>query len=254
MKDYSRLLFLLPVVGSLFVASVSEVAADETPRSSVESLDEGKAELWKSLSPEEQVKLKQALRSVWSDPAVISARDEVQQASETYHKAVKAAIVRADPSAAKVLGKLHSLSGGPPGDRKGERRGPGFPLPHRGERSIGESMGFPAALGDFSEEEIARFREVESKARETSEVKRIIVELESTREEDAAIRKSKLDLFRKLRMTMLAEMVKIDPQVEALVAKLRPVAGPREGGKGSAGGKGSGRPGSKEGRKRPEGK
>jgi len=253
MKYYSRLLCLLPVVGSLFVASVSEVSAQAAPRGSAKSFDEGKAKIWKSLSPEEQEKLKEALRSVWSDPTVISARDEVQQASETYHKAMKAAINRADPSAAKVLGKLHSLSGGPPGDRKGERRGPGFPLPHRGERSIGESMGFPAALGDFSEVERARFREVESKARETSEVKMIIAELESTREEDEAIRKRKLDLFRELRMTILAEMVKIDPQVEALVAKLRPVAGSREGGKGAVGGKGSGRPESKESRKRPEG-
>ncbi len=250
MKVYPRFLYLLPVVGSLWVASVSEVAAQGPPKGPPESIDGGKAELWESLSEEEREKLKQALREVWSDPTVISARAEVSQASEAYRDAVKAAINRADPSAAKVLGKLHALSGGPP-DRKGDRRGPGFHMSPRGERSIGESMGFPAGLGDFSPEERARFREVEKEAKETAAVKAVIAELEARREKDEAVRKSKLELYRKLRKTVLAEMVKIDPKVEALVTKLRSAADPREGGPGPDGGRGPVRPGGKDGKKRP---
>lgn len=247
MKDFFRFLYLLPVVGSLLVASVSEVAAQEPPKGPPEVLDGEKAKLWESLSEEEREKLKQALREVWSDPTVISARAEVQQASEAYHSAVKAAINRADPSAAKVLSKLQSLSGGLP-DRKGERRGPGFRMSHRGERPIGESMGFSGALGDFSEEERARFREVENEAKATSAVKGVIAELEASREKDDEVRKGKLDLYRKLRKTMLVEMVKLDPKVEELVAKLRPAPGPGS----RDGGKGPGRPGGKDGKKRPE--
>lgn len=250
MKDFPRFLYLLPLVGSLLVASVSEVAAQGPPKGPPEALDGEKARIWESLSEEERDKLKQALRDVWSDPAVISARAEVQQASDAYHKAVKAAINRADPSAAKVLGKLHSLGSGLP-DRKGDRRGPGHRFSNRGERSIGESMGFPAGLADFSEEERARFREVESEAKKSSAVKEVIAELEASREKDEAARMGKLDLYRKLRKTVLAEMVKIDPKVEELVAKLRPEGGPREGGPGPEGGKG-GRPGGKEGKKRPD--
>ncbi|MDA7920328.1 hypothetical protein N9B73_01115 [Verrucomicrobiales bacterium] len=249
MKDFFRFLYLLPVVGSLWVASVSEVAAQGPPKGPPTALDEGEAKLWGSLSEEEREELKQALREVWSDPTVISARAEVQQSSEAYHKAVMAAISRADPSAAKVLSKLQALSRGLP-DRKGDRRGPGFRLSPRGERPIGESMGFPAALGDFSDEERSRFREVENEAKESPAVKKVIAELEASREKDDEVRKSKLDLYRKLRTTVLAEMVEIDPRVEELVAKLRP--GPRESGVRPDGGKGKGRPVRKDGKKRPE--
>ena len=121
----------------------------------------------------------------------------------------------------------------------------------RGDRSIGESMGFPAGLGDFSEEERAHFREVETEAKATTAVKEVIAELEASREKDEAVRKSRLDLYRKLRKTVLAEMVKIDPEVEELVAKLRSAPGPRDGGPGPDGGKGPGRPGGKDGKKRP---
>lgn len=233
MKKYSRLLCVLPLAISLLVFSFSGAQA-QGPKKGAQHLDEKKSELWESLSEEERKQLKEALRKVWSDPTVISARDEVQQASEAYHRAMKAAISRADPAAGKLLSKMNERGGGAPGDRMGERRGPGGPFSRRGDRPVGEIMGFPAALEGFSDEERTRFREAESKARAASAVKEVLAELASSRENDDAIRKGRLQLYQKLRKVMLAEMVKIDPEIEALVVKLRPVgSGPRPGGKDS---------------------
>ena len=56
--------------------------------------------MWDSLSDEEKEKLRTALREVWTDPAVINARDEVKSAAEAYQKEIREAVSKADPSMA----------------------------------------------------------------------------------------------------------------------------------------------------------
>ena len=74
--------------------------------------DDPRTKLWDSLSPEQRDKLREALRDVWIDPAVINAREEVKLATDAYQAAIKAAVSRADPSIAGVMAKIQESNSG----------------------------------------------------------------------------------------------------------------------------------------------
>ena len=69
-------------------------------------------EVWESLSDEQRDKLRQALRDVWTDPAVISAREEVKQAGDAYQESITAAVSRVDPSVAEVMTRIQRSNSG----------------------------------------------------------------------------------------------------------------------------------------------
>lgn len=100
---------------------------------------------FESLTPAQREQLKAARAAVKDDPAVQAAREKMRaadgpearrEAAKETHKAVKAAMLKADPSLAPLLEKLGPGAMGPgPMDRRGRMGGgPGGPPPgHPGE-------------------------------------------------------------------------------------------------------------------------
>jgi len=202
--------------------------------------DKGEAarlEVWESLSPEQRDKLKQALRDVWTDPAVISAREEVKQAGDVYQEAIKAAVSRADPSVAEVMSKIqrsnsgmaHEHIWGRPPMGMGERP-KGMPQPPHGAGSRSEGQGGkrgfdeqikpPGFLEGLPPEAREKFRQAEEIAMASESVKAARLKLEKIREEDEALRRKRLEAHRALRKATLDEMIRIDPSIAEIRKKL----------------------------------
>lgn len=245
MARYLTALFLSALIaGGLFAQEAEKPNKPDKASKTARILESEKEELWRSLSEEDRNKLREALRNVWTDPAVIAARDEVQQASDSYSRAVKNAISRNDPSLVGLLGKLQSGSSGIVKD-KGGRPGPGFGPPRR---KISDQIGMTPMLEKLTDEERKVFRETEAKAREAESVLALREELNSFREKDETLRKERIETYRKLRKALLSEMIKINPEIAELQKKVVFPSGPRpdgvmpKGGKGGSGAKGKGRP------------
>ncbi len=99
---------------------------------------------FESLTPAQREQLRAAHAAVKNDPAVQAAREKMRaadspearrEAANETHKAVKAAMLKADPSLAPLLEKLGPGAMGPgPMDRKGRiGGGPGGPPPEHPE-------------------------------------------------------------------------------------------------------------------------
>lgn len=212
----------LTLTGIVFVAILSMTGAStaqepEAPRG--RSWEKGEAErleVWESLSPEQREKLKQALRDVWTDPAVISAREEVKQASDTYQAAIKAAVSRVDPSVADVMAKIQRSNSGMAHEH----------ISGRPPMGMGQKKGFddqikpPGFLDALPPEAREKFRRAEEAAMASDAVKAAKVELEKIREEDESLRRKRLEAHRKLRKVMIDEMVRIDPSIGEIRKKL----------------------------------
>ncbi|NRB76285.1 MAG: hypothetical protein HRU46_18140 [Verrucomicrobiales bacterium] len=193
-------------------------------------------EMWDSLSDEEKEKLRTALREVWTDPAVINARDEVKSAAEAYQKAIREAVSKADPSMAELMakaeksieGRIHDRIGGPPSGRSGMfRRAGDYP------------MSPPGFAEKLSPEEQEKFRKAEEAAKETPEVKKAQAALRGLHKQDEEMRRKRLEAHRQMRQAVLTEMVKKDPSLKELQNRLE-LNSPARGGKGGIPGNGSG--------------
>jgi hypothetical protein len=66
-----------------------------------------------NLSPEERQKLQSARQKAMQDPAVQTAHDKMRQAHKEFQDAMRAAMLKADPSIQPILGKI------PAGNRRG---------------------------------------------------------------------------------------------------------------------------------------
>ncbi len=218
----------LSLSGVVFVAIMSATVPcgaqgpDDSRGRPGEKGEADRAEVWGALSPEQREKLKQALRDVWTDPAVISAREEVKQASDAYQAAIKAAVSRADPSVADVMAKIQRANSGMANTQiSGPPLGIG-PLP----MGMGQKKGFddqikpPGFLDSLPAEAREKFRKTEEAAMATDVVKAAKAELDKIREEDEALRRKRLEAHRKLRKVMLDEMVRIDPSIGEMRKKL----------------------------------
>jgi len=227
------------IVGCLIVTAgaVSVLSGDdEKPRAKgevSESGDREKGRIWESLSEDQRTQLKEALRDVWSDPAVLSAREDVKQASESYQTAVRDAIQRVDPAVSDLVARLQSASEGDARDRLGGGMQMKF-----GQRRAGDyPMGPPGYLDKLSPEERERFKQAQEKARESESVKAAREELESLRAKDSDLRRRQMAAHKKMRKAMLESMVEADPEIEALQKQVY-----GDGGKGRPGRSGADRP------------
>jgi len=203
--------------------------------------DKGEAarlEVWESLSDEQREKLKQALRDVWTDPAVIAAREEVKQAGDAYQESIKAAVSRADPSVAEVMSKIQRSNSGMAHEHIWGRPplpmgqgGKGMPQPPHApgppEKSgPGSRRGFddqikpPGFLDKLPPEARDKFRRAEAAAMDSLAVKEARAELDKIREEDEALRRKRLEAHRKLRKITIDEMERIDPSIAEIRKKL----------------------------------
>jgi hypothetical protein len=59
-----------------------------------------------NLSPEERQKLEAANRQAMQDPAVQAAHDKMRQAHQEFRDAMRAAMLKADPSIQPILNKI----------------------------------------------------------------------------------------------------------------------------------------------------
>lgn len=218
--------------------------------------DVARLEAWESLSEEQREKLKKALRDVWTDPAVISAREEVKQASDAYQEAIKAAVNRSDPSLADVMSKIqrsnsgmahehiwgHPTRGGRDFGKERPQSSPRQESPEKGastksRRGFGDQIKPPGYLDALPPEEREKFRIAEETALESEAVQTARSELEKIREEGEALRRKRLGAHRALRKVTIDEMIRIDPSIAGIRKKLSgedrgPDAPPRkEGGK-----------------------
>lgn len=174
--------------------------------------EKARIDAWESLTPEQREKLKETLRDVWADPAVIAARAEVKQASDAYQAALKAAVSRADPSIADALAKIQQANSGIAHEHISGR-----PLLGMGpKRGFEEEFKPPGFLDSLPPEVREKFRIAEAEAMKAPSVKEARAELEEIRQEDEAVRSRRLEAYRKLRKAVMDEMVRIDPSIAGL--------------------------------------
>jgi hypothetical protein len=189
-----------------------------------EKKDREKVQAWESLSPEQREKLREALRGVWTDPAVINAREEVKHATEAYQAAIKAAVERADPSVTDLLSKVQGsgMMGAMPPGGPGGPSGPGGPGSPNGSamRGFDQQIRPPGFLDGLSPEAREKFRKTEEDAMNSEAVKAARAELDQIREEDEAIRRKRVEAHRKLRKVTVEEMIRIDPAIAAMQKRL----------------------------------
>ena len=195
-------------------------------------------EVWESLSDEQRDKLRQALRDVWTDPAVISAREEVKQAGDAYQESITAAVSRVDPSVAEVMTRIQRSNSGmahehiwgrpplaigqggkgvlPPLHAPGPQEKEGSGL----RRGFDEQIKPPGFLDKLPPEARDKFRRAEAAALDSEVVKAARSELEKIREEDEVLRRKRLEAHRKLRKITIDEMERIDPSIAEIRKKL----------------------------------
>lgn len=200
------------ITAGLIVASGAMSLSSGDDGKSSDKGDREKARIWESLSEEQRGQLREALREVWSDPAVISAREEVKQASDAYQAAIHDAVKSADPDVAELVVKLQAANEGEFRERIGGGAQPKFGL----RRSGDYPMGPPGYLDKLTDEEKERFRKAQEKARESEAVMAAKEELEALRGEDAGLRQRRLLAHRKLRKAMMESMAEIDPEIKPL--------------------------------------
>lgn len=203
------------------VAGFGTVVAQEEKSPDDRREKKGGREFWSSLTEEQREKLREALREVWTDPGVISAREEVKRASDSYQKAVKEAISKTDPEVAKLIieaGKDRAMPdrhGGPPPYRYSQRRGGDYP------------MGPPGFLEKLSPETRDRFLEVQKEAEKSGKVAKAREELDALRKKDDGLRMQRMRAHIQLRRAILESMIEIEPDFEKFRDVLKGPMGPR---------------------------
>ncbi|NNE93695.1 MAG: hypothetical protein HKN23_18755, partial [Verrucomicrobiales bacterium] len=194
-----------------------------------------------NLSDEERSRLRQAMREAWSDPAVIQARQEVNDSVQAYQKAIRAALLKKDPEMKGLISKMEASSqshvktmigeatrhgnGGKSGPRAGGGDQRGFDMLTRA----------PSYLSNLTPEQRKQYFELRDKVKSNPEVRELFGKLEQLRKEDDAMRDRRTDTFRKLGRTIHEAMIAEDPSVAEWLPK-----GPPGGmkGRGPGGGKG----------------
>lgn len=175
-----------------------------------------KDNFWSELSEDDRTRLRDALRQVWSDPAVINAREEVKEASDAYQNAMRGAVQRVDPTLAETLLKLQNNVAGETRDKLG---GPaGFPgaFPRVGEDYPTHPPGF---LERLTPEQRARWKSIEERTRQTPEVQAAMRSLEEIRKQDEELRRRRLEAHRQVREAIMAELAQADPEFAEIMER-----------------------------------
>jgi hypothetical protein len=87
----------LPVVPSVFAQPPTELSNETKPH---------RPEPFANLSAEERQKFESARHQAMQDPAVRSARDKMRQAHREFNEALRATILKNDPSMKPILDKM----------------------------------------------------------------------------------------------------------------------------------------------------
>lgn len=175
-----------------------------------------KDNFWSELSEEDRARLRDALRQVWSDPAVINAREEVKEASDAYQDAMRGAVQRVDPTLAETLLKLQNNVAGETRDKLAGP--PGFPgtPPRMGEDYPTHPPGF---LERLTPEQRERWKTIEERTRQTPKVQAAIRSLEEIRRQDEELRRRRLEAHRQVREAIMAELALADPEFAEMMER-----------------------------------
>ena len=166
---------------------------------------------FKNLSEEERTKVREALQKVWSDPEVVAARHELQQASESYRETMRNALKNVDPEIQPILQKMMMTPRG-----HGPGSGHGGNVPSGREWGDPNQPGFARLtvkrvsmeIADRMEPELrGAFDEAHKQVIATEEFQTAIKNVEETTD----FRK-KFEEARKLRDVYRKELEKIDPK------------------------------------------
>ncbi|MEM7698805.1 MAG: hypothetical protein AAF236_10410 [Verrucomicrobiota bacterium] len=201
------------IVTAVFSLSIFSTEADpvdqaEGERSSPQNFEQ--------LPEAQREELREAIRQAWSDPAVVSAREDIRESTEAYQKALREAIDRTNPELSEVLSKMQHLSDGSVRDRLGSRPGP-----KGGERRPPEQMILPPGTFEkLSEEQREALKRSFDSIRETDEFKAATDRLEKIREQDEAIRAKRIEGHRAMRKMMLEALADEDPKLAERLSRL----------------------------------
>lgn len=232
-RRFFHLFLALAAVGAStasLLAQEPDTDGETTSESAAGSGETGSEEARKSkgLDEEQKRRVREALRQAWTDPAVVSAREEVRVATESYQEAIRKAVGEADPDVAQALRRLQSIN-----ESEVRRRIGSPPMAARPRRGLPYPMSPPGFVERLPSDLRERFQEAEKQARDTEEVRQAREALEELREEDEELRERRMELHRRLRMATLDAMVEIDPSLEHLRERLlefrRRSGGPRGG-------------------------
>ena len=170
---------------------------------------------WSNLSDAEKKKLREALRMVWSDPKVISARENVNRSAREYQKAIKETIATLDPETAKLLDHIQRTKSGMLHTAMGEttiKRGAKGPF-----RSLEHLVAPPLMMDKMNDDQRKRFIKASAEARNRPEVTSALEKLKELGKEDEAIRQRKFEMIRNYRRTYFEALVQIDPTLSEFV-------------------------------------
>lgn len=213
-------IFLICITAPVILA-VSGVFAQERPD---RSRSNEMAEVWSKLSDEEQEKIRAAVRAVWSDPEVLTAREDVNRSTAEFQEAIRKSIEKQSPETARILKRLHQLVPTTPGPNGHGRKGSGFHaagLPRGAGWSL-ELLPPPQVWEAMSPTEKKQFRKAAEAVRSDSRVVSAREELGLLRKEDDKIRRQKFEAFRNYRRAYFDAMIETDP---SLKSRLEPVRG-----------------------------
>ena len=100
----------LALAASAFVAFTQEPTASPSPTTSPTAKWHGRGgrmfEIWKSLTPEEQAKVKSARKTTKTNPQVEQAKSKMLEAVKEYREIRQAEMLKTDPSLAPILEKF----------------------------------------------------------------------------------------------------------------------------------------------------
>ena len=242
---------LIVVISAMWSGGGAAIAQEKVEKASLKN--NGEVSEWQKLSPQDQKKLREALREVWTDPQVISARENVNRSAQEYQEAIRETIASKDPDTAKLLERIQKSRSALP---YGERRNGGAVKRYHsflnGARSLELMLTPPGMMEKLSEQQRARFGNLSKQAREKPEVVQALRELKRIHEEDESIRKRKFEAIQKFRRLYFEALVELEPGLKEFIPPPRS-GPPLPFGAKSAKGKGKGSPGKKRTRG-PDGK
>jgi len=191
------------------------------------------------------------MRAVWSDPEVVSAREEAERSMAAYKETLRKSMERADPGVSDLIKRFRPAPDRRPPMRKGGRPSEEGPSEMRSLDQLAVPPGF---LEELSQDERERFLAAQATARKSDAVSEVVAELQGVREEDEKLRRRRMAVMWKLRRTIHREMVKSDPSLEEILGRIGragPARGKTKGRQDDTRAKGSDAPG-KADRENPE--
>lgn len=169
---------------------------------------------WSDLSEAEKQKLREALRTVWSDPRVVSARENVNRSAREYREAIQLTLASLDPESARLASSLEDEAKNPPppfvNGNAGKGKRPG--LEH--------FLNPPPFLEKLSDEQKQLYFKASATAHAEPQVQAAWEELKALNREDEEMRHRKFEALRKYRSVYLEAIVKAEPQLVDVISLL----------------------------------